>query len=82
MASTYNVTTNKAIFRQTLLDVFQGRELLTMMSIVVAYNTAITEVSQNAPYATIDYYQLCKEAEDDGIQPSAIKTLLERLSVA
>lgn len=81
MSSTYQVTTDKALFRTTLLDVFKGRELLTMMSIIVAYNKAISDVPENALYAPIDYYQLCKEAEDDGICSKKIKTLLERLEI-
>ena len=81
MASTYNVTTDKNVFRKTLFEVFQGRQLLTMMSIIVCYNEAIEAVSDDALYAPIDYHELCKNAEDDCIDPSAIKTLLERLSV-
>lgn len=81
MTSYYTVTTDKTLFREILLDVFQGRELLTMMSIIVAYNEAIKAVPDNVFYTTIDYYKLCKDAEDDGIDPSAIKTLLQRLSV-
>lgn len=81
MASTYNVTTDKNVFRQTLLGVFQGRELLTIMSVIVCYNEAIKAVSEDARYTTIDYYELCKDAKNDNIDPSAIRTLLERLSV-
>ena len=82
MTSSYKVTTDKALFRQILREVFQERELLTMMSVIVSYNEAIKAVPDDALYATIDYYELCKDAEDDGIDPSAIKTLLERLSVS
>ena len=80
-ASTYNITTDKAVFRNTLAQVFFGREILTMMSVIVAYNEAISKVDPTATYAPIDYYEVCKDAEDDGISPTAIKTLLERLSV-
>lgn len=81
MSTTYTVTTDKALFRQILREVFQERELLTMMSVIVSYNEAIKAVPEDAPCATIDYYALCKDAEDDGIDPSTIKTLLERLSI-
>lgn len=67
MASTYNVTTDTArgLSGASALD----------------DDEAIEAVSDDALYAPIDYYELCKNAEDDGIDPSAIKTLLERLSV-
>jgi hypothetical protein len=82
MMTTYTVTTDKSVFRKTLLEVFPERELLTMMSIIVCYSDARKAVSEDAFCTTIDYYELCKNAKDDGIEPAAIKNLLERLSVA
>lgn len=78
--TTYTVTTDKAVFWIVLRKLFQERELSTLMSIICYYSEAVEEAPENALYTKIDYYKMCKEAQDDGIDNFEIETLLENLS--
>lgn len=75
----YRVTTDKARFRTVFDQVFAGRQVLTVMSVLVHYNEARKKTTTDS-YMMINYDELCEAAAADNVTPEEIKDFLTKLA--